>query len=92
MKFEVYQGRNKKWYWRLLAANGEIISDGGQGYSTSQNARRAVNRLVAAIRDGRMIMVETIKQEPIKQEPTKKKIRKKKATKKKATKKKQHKV
>lgn len=45
MKFEIYEGRNKKWYWRLKAHNGKIIADGGQGYSTSQNARRAIGKL-----------------------------------------------
>lgn len=49
MKFEIYEGRNKKWYWRLKADNGKIIADGGQGYSTSQNARRAVVKLKAVL-------------------------------------------
>jgi uncharacterized protein YegP (UPF0339 family) len=49
MKFEIYEGRNKKWFWRLVAENSKIIADGSQGYSTSQNARRAVTRLKAAL-------------------------------------------
>jgi uncharacterized protein YegP (UPF0339 family) len=60
MKFEVYQGkgRKKRWYWRLVAANGEIIADGAQGYSTRQNCRRAVTKLKKAV--NAKVPVETI--------------------------------
>lgn len=45
MRFEVFKGKKWKWYWRLVAQNGRVIADGGQGYSTRQNARRAVTNL-----------------------------------------------
>lgn len=45
MRFEVFKSKNQKWHWRLVAQNGRIIADGGQGYSTRQNARRAVSNL-----------------------------------------------
>jgi hypothetical protein len=38
--------RVRGWRWRLVAANGNIIADGSEGYSTSSHALRAVrNRL-----------------------------------------------
>ena len=51
MKFEVYEGKNKKWFWRLIS-KGKIVADGGQGYSASQNARRAVIRLKKQMKKG----------------------------------------
>lgn len=34
------------WRWRLTAANGNIIADGGEAYSTKSNALRAVRDTV----------------------------------------------
>lgn len=31
-KLNVYQGTNKQWYWRLVAANGKTVAVGGEGY------------------------------------------------------------
>ena len=76
MKFEIFEGRNKKWYWRLIAANGKIVADGGQGYSTSQNTRRAVIKLKT------MLVEKGIAGIPL--ETRKKKVVKKKVVKKKA--------
>ena len=40
--FEVYEDNAGEWRWRLLAPNGEIIADSGEGYVTKQGARRGV--------------------------------------------------
>lgn len=37
-KFEVYKDKKGEFRWRFVATNGEIIADGGEGYSTKQNA------------------------------------------------------
>jgi uncharacterized protein YegP (UPF0339 family) len=58
MKFEVYRGKNKKWYWRLRS-KGKIVADGGQGYSASQNARRAVISLKKQLK-GKDVPIETV--------------------------------
>lgn len=51
-RFEII--RNDAWsikyhpplyYWHLKARNGNIIADGGQGYSSKSNCRRALKRL-----------------------------------------------
>lgn len=42
MKFVVYHDAGKGWRWRLLAANGWIVADSGEGYATRSNAVRAV--------------------------------------------------
>jgi uncharacterized protein YegP (UPF0339 family) len=46
--FETYRDRGGDWRWRLVHENGNILADGGEGYASHSNARRAVRR----IRDG----------------------------------------
>ncbi|MFB6211804.1 MAG: HVO_2922 family protein [Halobacteriales archaeon] len=38
LTFVVYQDRADQWRWRLVHANGNIIADSGQGYTSKQNA------------------------------------------------------
>nr|WP_233357312.1 DUF1508 domain-containing protein [Halococcoides cellulosivorans] len=47
--FEVYRDAASEWRWRLVHRNGEILADGGQGYSRRNDANRAVDRLREAI-------------------------------------------
>lgn len=37
-RFEVYRDRSGEWRWRLVHRNGNIIADGGEGYSSKQSA------------------------------------------------------
>ncbi len=37
-RFEVYRDRANEWRWRLIHRNGNIIADGGEGYSSKQSA------------------------------------------------------
>ncbi len=48
MRFEIYQA-NDGWRWRLIAANGNIVADSGEAYSSKWNAKRAVRRLKASV-------------------------------------------
>ena len=40
--FELYEDRAGEWRWRLVHANGNIIADSGQGYSSKQGAKRGI--------------------------------------------------
>jgi len=40
--FEMYVDRAGKWRWRLRHDNGNIIADGGQGYSSESNAEKGI--------------------------------------------------
>lgn len=40
--FEVYQDSAGEWRWRLVAPNGNIIADSGEGYSSKQGAKRGI--------------------------------------------------
>lgn len=51
MKFEYYQSKRGQqlWWWRLVAKNGRIIADSGEGYASAGNCRRAISRVKSLI-------------------------------------------
>jgi len=48
VRFDIYVDGQGEWRWRLVAANGRIVGDSGEGYATSSNARRAARRFKSA--------------------------------------------
>ncbi len=40
--FEVYEDSAGEWRWRLVAVNGNIIADSGEGYTSKQGATRGI--------------------------------------------------
>mgnify|MGYP000642076715 CR=1 FL=1 len=48
--FELFADRGGKWRWRLRHDNGEIIADGGQGYSSKQKARQGLRSVKTNVR------------------------------------------
>ena len=55
-RFEIFPDRSGKWRWRLRAANGRIVADSAQGYSTRTGARRAVYALARHLLDAEDIL------------------------------------
>ena len=45
----VMDGNKPPWYWRIRAANGRIIADGGEGYVSKRNAIRAFESVKEAV-------------------------------------------
>lgn len=45
MKFEVYKDRSGEFRWRLVSANGLIIADSGESYSTKGGAKLAAENV-----------------------------------------------
>lgn len=43
-KFQIFKGKDEQYYFRLKAANGEIICS-GEGYSSLQNCRKGINAI-----------------------------------------------
>ncbi|MFB6219453.1 MAG: YegP family protein [Halobacteriaceae archaeon] len=43
--FEVYEEARGDWRWRLVHANGEIIADPGEGYSSRSGVEDAIDRI-----------------------------------------------
>jgi len=44
IRFEFFQGKNSRWFWRTKAPNGRTTADCGFGYATRRNAVRAAQR------------------------------------------------
>ncbi len=42
---EFFQGKSGLWYWRLVAPNGKVVSDGAEGYASRRNVQRAIRRV-----------------------------------------------
>jgi uncharacterized protein len=40
--FELYEDNAGKWRWRLVYANGNIIADSAQGYSSKRRAKQGI--------------------------------------------------
>ncbi|WP_332897407.1 MULTISPECIES: HVO_2922 family protein [unclassified Haladaptatus] len=40
--FELFKDAAGEWRWRLVASNGNIIADSGEGYQTKQGAERGI--------------------------------------------------
>lgn len=49
--FEIYEDAAGEYRWRLVHRNGNILADGGQGYSRYHDARRAVDRVQENLED-----------------------------------------
>lgn len=48
-KFHIYRDQHHDWRWRLKSANGKIITDSAEGYSSKAGARRAVNMVINTV-------------------------------------------
>ncbi|MFB6194540.1 MAG: HVO_2922 family protein [Haloplanus sp.] len=44
-RFEVYEDAAGEWRWRLVATNGNIVADSGEGYASKSGVKRAVERI-----------------------------------------------
>ena len=42
-KFEIYKDKSKEFRWRLIHANGQVIANSGEGYTTKANAMGGIN-------------------------------------------------
>ena len=43
MRFEIFRGRNCLYYFRFVAANGQVIVTSGDGYTSRSNCEYALN-------------------------------------------------
>ena len=51
MKFEQYRDANNQYRWRLVAANGRIIANSGEGYQNSGDCDHAVALVKSTTKD-----------------------------------------
>ena len=97
MKFEIYKGRNGKWFWRLKAKNHETIAN-GQGYSKKADCLHVIRLIKRTTKAELVDLVEeekaaarakvVAKRKTVKRKTAKKKVAKRKTAKRKTTKRK----
>lgn len=46
MRIVMYQDKAGEWRWRMLAPNGRILADSGEGYTTKPGVRRSIANFV----------------------------------------------
>jgi hypothetical protein len=56
--FEVFQDRAGEWRWRLVASNGNIIADSGEGYQSKQGVRRGIESVKRSAPEADVEVVE----------------------------------
>jgi len=52
MKIRIYKDKRGEWRWRMVARNGRIVADSGEGYTTKRGAVRAAWTVVECVRWG----------------------------------------
>jgi uncharacterized protein YegP (UPF0339 family) len=58
MRFELYEDKAGGWRWRLVAKNGRIVADSGEGYKGQGNARRALKAFRKGCDDAKVLVVK----------------------------------
>ncbi len=48
-KFVVFKDAAGEWRWQLLASNGKIVADSGEGYKRKASAEKAVEKFKTAV-------------------------------------------
>lgn len=43
--FELYKDRGDEYRWRMIASNGRIVADSGEGYTSKSGARKAIENV-----------------------------------------------
>lgn len=52
MRFEIFQGKYRQWYWRLKARNNQIVAQ-SEGYTRKHGAYRAAYSVRNELANGR---------------------------------------
>jgi len=45
-KFEIYKDKKGEYRWKLVAANGQQIASGGEGYTTKAACKNGLNSVI----------------------------------------------
>jgi len=57
-RFELFQDAAGEWRWRLVASNGKIIADSGEGYSSKQGAKRGIESVKQGAPNATITVIE----------------------------------
>lgn len=58
MKFNIYKDAKGLWRWQLLARNGRILADSGEGYARKAHVSSIVGKVITSIEDGKFKVIE----------------------------------
>lgn len=50
MKFQIYKDKAGEYRWRLVAHNGKIVGDSGEGYKNKSDCTDEINGIVTYMR------------------------------------------
>lgn len=56
--FEIFQDANDEWRWRLVATNGNIIADSGEGYASKQGVERGIQSVKRSVPEAEIEFVD----------------------------------
>lgn len=56
--FEVYLDSAGEWRWRLVATNGNIIADSGEGYESKQGVERGIESVKQSAPEAQVQVLE----------------------------------
>jgi len=54
----IFEGKDKEWYWHLKSKNGKIIAVGGEGFVRKKNAVRSSEKVLSAFAQPVTIHIE----------------------------------
>lgn len=57
-RVKLFKDRKGEYRWRLVAKNGRIVADSGEGYSRRRDAERAADRFVELVRGEDLELVD----------------------------------
>ena len=57
-KFDLYKDGAEEWRWRLLAPNGKVVADGGEGYTERNDCVEGISRVTSALIHQHPMVVE----------------------------------
>lgn len=57
-KIKIYKDKRGEWRFSIVASNGRIVADSGEGYRTKYFCRKNINRIIEQIRADNFIIEE----------------------------------
>jgi len=56
--FELFEDAAGEWRWRLVAPNGNIVADSGEGYASKQGAKRGIRSVKEGAPDAQIRVLD----------------------------------
>lgn len=60
IKFITYQDVNKQYRWRIMAANGRIIGESGEGYNNRSDRDEIMWKIIQSVNSNEFMVTEAV--------------------------------